>query len=81
MLAVNKGQGNYNLLIPKIAGTWTLSGPAVLSIVERLSSFRGDFLYSVHTRVLGLSFVGRFVLFQSVLYQRFHCKSFGKEYL
>ena len=38
-------------------------GPAVLSFVERLSSFRGDFLQSVYTRVLsacpllgGLSF-------------------------
>ena len=29
-----------------------LKRPAILSFVERLSSFRGDFLYSVYTRVL-----------------------------
>ena len=34
-----------------------------LFFVERLSSFKGDYL----------SFVGRFVLFWSVPYQRFHC--------
>ena len=44
----------------------TLRGlePAVLSFVERLSS---------NTSTFGLSFVGRFVLFRSVLYRRFHC--------
>ena len=49
----------------------TPSGPAILSLVERLSSFRGDFLWSVYTRVLlacplwgGLS---------SFIYRRFHC--------
>ena len=36
----------------------------------------------VHKSTFGLSFVGRFVLFQSVLYQRFQCtanheKSYG----
>ena len=37
--------------------------------IERLSSFRGDFLWSVYTKsTFGLSFVGRFVLFPSVLY-------------
>ena len=77
----------------------TLSGPPILSFVERLSSFRGYFLWSVYSTLglvsrsrpfpvflyglagkgrlrettLGLSFVGRFVLFRSVLYQRFHC--------
>ena len=30
-------------------------GPAVLSFVERLSSFRGDFLWSVYTRSRVLS--------------------------
>ena len=56
----------------------TPSGPAVLSFVERLSSFRGDFLYRVCIQVLfkitfGLSFVARFVLFWSFLHWRFHC--------
>ena len=34
-------------------------GPALLCplIVERLSSFRGDFLYSVYTRVLSACFL------------------------
>ena len=50
----------------------TLSGPAILSFVD---SFRGDFLQSLNSNgsIFGLSFVGRFVLFQSVLYRRFHC--------
>ena len=43
------------------------SGPAILSFVERLSSFRGDFLQSVYESTFGLAFVGRFVLFRSVL--------------
>ena len=41
--------------------------------VERLSSFRGDFLYSVYTEILsacpllgGLSFIGRLVLYWEV---------------
>ena len=58
----------WNLLIR------TLLGPAILSFVERLSSFRGDFsIECVYKNTLGLSFVGRFVLFRSVLYRRFHC--------
>ena len=47
-----------------------------MSVVERLSSFRGDY---VHMNTFGLSFVGRFVLFQSVLYQRFHCSMLNGE--
>ena len=47
-----------------------IKGPAVLSLVERLPSFRGYFLYM---STFGWSFVGRFSLFQSVLYRRFHC--------
>ena len=52
----------------------TLLGPAVLSFVERLSSFRGDFPWSVYKRVLlacpllgglssfGVSFIGGFTV-------------------
>ena len=65
---------------PKRSIQWNLLkrtplGPAVLSFVERLSSFRGDFLWSVYVykSTFGLSFVERFVLFWSVLYRRFHC--------
>ena len=43
-------------------------GPIILSFVERLSSFGGYFVQSVHI----MSFAGRFVLFQSVVYRRFH---------
>ena len=39
--------------------------------VERLSSLGGYFVQSVCT--FGVSFVGRFFLFQSVLYRRFYC--------
>ena len=36
----------------------TLSGPAVLSFVERLSSFRGDFsIECVYASTFGLSFI------------------------
>ena len=52
----------------------TVLGQAILSFVERLSSFRGDNVQSVYTkRTFDLSSVWRFVLFRSVLYQRFHC--------
>ena len=37
------------------------------------SSFGSYFVQSVYNGISRLSFVGRFVLFQSVLYQRFHC--------
>ena len=44
------------ICIPIVRIQWnlirTLSGPAVLSFVERLSSFGGDFIRSVYTRVL-----------------------------
>ena len=46
-------------------------GIAILSFVERLCSFTGECVYM---STFGLSFVGRFVLFQSVLYQRFYCR-------
>ena len=42
------------------------------NFVERLSSFRGDFfspIECVYRSTFNLSFVGRFVLFQSVLYE------------
>ena len=60
----------WNLLIR------TPSGPAVSSFIERLSSFRGDFLIieCVYKSTFGLSFV-RFILFWNVLYWRFHCIS------
>ena len=52
---------------------WTPSGPAVLSFVERLSSFRSDF-YIIYTSTVGLSFVGRlFSSFRVSLIRRFHC--------
>ena len=46
---------------------WNLSpsGPAILSFVERLSSLRGDSLWSVYT-CMRMSFIGRFVLFRSI---------------
>ena len=44
-------------------------GPAVSSLVERLSSFGGYFVQSAYTMV---SFIGRFVLRVSILYQKFH---------
>ena len=62
----------WNLLIR------TPSGPAVLSFVERLSSFRSNFLYSAYTRVLsgcpllgglssfGVSFLGGFTVLWSL---------------
>ena len=48
---------------------WAPSGLANLSLVERLSSFRGDFLYKVCMQeTFGMSFVGRFVLLECPLY-------------
>ncbi len=50
--------------------SWTCSEPSLFVLVERLSSFWGYFVLSVCRKEL---LIGRFVLFRSVLYQRFHC--------
>ena len=52
----------------------TLSGPAVLSFVKRLIVLFRRHTGPIYKSTFGLSFVGRFVLFRSVLYRRFHCK-------
>ena len=60
-------------------------GTSILSIVQRLSFFRGGNVWSIYRQgVNSLSIVGRLSTLQSVHYRRFHCmyiRVCGSQYL